>query len=293
MKQYLTLLVFFSFLTSCEIVNPPEDIPAYLHIKPFEVATNPTFEGTANAKITEVWVFVGADFTGAYSLPATVPILETGDRTITLQAGIKDNGISSIPEIYPFYEPAIFEMTLAPNQIDTLQPQTSYISDAVFAFIEDFESADHIFSDDLDGDNETNLASSTEDVFEGDRSGKILLTQDHPQVAIGTDVTELFKDLQESGVFVYLEVNYKSDVDVGWGIAVHPNGSPDRIVATDPSFVAKAEWNKIYFNLSQLIFNNQNAQYQIVLAAQIPTEGGNPTMEQANIYLDNIKLIHF
>ena len=293
MKKTYFILIISLLFSSCDIINPSEDIPAFLYIEPFQLTTNAAFEGTNSEKITEVWVFVGTDFTGAYTLPAIVPILETGERSIILQAGIKDNGVSSLPEIYPFYESATFDMTLVPGQTDTLQPKTSYIQDIVFSFIEGFEDANHIFTDDIDGNPETNLVSSNEEVFEGNRSGKIFLNQDNPTVQIGTSVNQLFSGLQDKGAFIYLEVNYKSDVAVSWGIAVHPESSFDRALVYDPGFLAKEEWNKIYFNLSQLVFDNQNAQYQIILGAQLPIQDGAFSLEEATIYLDNIKLVHF
>lgn len=292
--HFLFLVGLFG-ISSCDVINPEEDVPAFIHVKPFTVATNPTLEGTASAKITEVWVFNGSDYLGAYPLPATVPLLLSGETNISLKPGIKDNGISSLPEIYEFYKSYDVVIDLVPGQTDTIRPSTSYDDNVIFEFIEDFESPNHIFSDDIDGVEETQIVTSSDDVFEGNRSGKIVLTKDFPEITVATNINRTFKDLQKNSVFVYLEVNYKSDVDVIWGIAAHPNAgnSLDRTFAADPGFTARDSWNKIYFNLSQLLFDNQEEAYQILLSSVIPIENGELTLDEAVIYLDNIKLIHF
>lgn len=290
-----TCLVGLLTMSSCEVINPEEEIPAFVHVQPFTLSTNGNLEGTASSKITEVWVFLGADFLGAYSLPATVPILATGEQELSFQAGIKDNGISSLPEIYPFYEKYTITLNLESGKTDTIQPSTSYVNNTIFEFIEDFESPNHIFSDDIDNIEESEIVTTQDDVFEGNRSGKIILTKDFPSITVATAINRPFKDLQKNSVFVYLEVNYKSDVDVVWGIATHPNAnnSLDRRLSVDPGFIARDSWNKIYFNLSQLLFDNDGEAYQIILSSLIPTIDGELTQDEATIYLDNIKLLHF
>ena len=56
----------------------------------------------------------------------------------------------------------------------------------------------------------------------------------------------------------------------------------------------KSDWNKIYFNVTeklQQLALNGSVQYRIVIRAQIPQENGEFTMENAEIYVDNIKLV--
>jgi hypothetical protein len=56
----------------------------------------------------------------------------------------------------------------------------------------------------------------------------------------------------------------------------------------------RSEWNKIYFNVSNKIQQLAIAgavRYRIIFQAQIPRENGEFTMENAEIYLDNIKLV--
>ncbi|HQU57565.1 MAG TPA: hypothetical protein PLU64_00170, partial [Saprospiraceae bacterium] len=107
--------------------------------------------------------------------------------------------------------------------------------------------------------------------------------------------TERFSGLASRSPFVYLEVNYKSDVPVLFGlIGNRKNGIPSQeVIILDPGFVPKAEWNKIYFNLSYLINEINQEEYQVVFQAFIPIENGQFSRKQANVWLDNIKLLHF
>lgn len=290
MKTFLRTAFCFSilaFISSCDLINPEEKVPAYLDIQPFSLSTLPGSQGSSDEKITEVWVFVDGAFLGSYDLPALVPVLNIGTTEIRLEAGIRDNGLSAKPDIYPFYAPYTTTLNLEPGKTETIQPVITYSGDAKFAFIEDFEdNRPRIFTMEILG--ETPLGRTTDDVFEGGYSGQFSLTRDsRPVVEIGTSAS--FSGLQDGGVFVYLEVNYKSDVPVSWGIIgeIDPAVGPEGFY--DPGFVAKDEWNKIYFNISQLIFDVNVEDYQIGFQAFL-TEA---SPDSATVLLDNIKLVHF
>lgn len=293
-KNFFYLLFIPLIFAACDIINPEEQIPSYITIESIEFTADEATEGSASAKITEGWLFVDGEFIGAYSLPATVPVLFSGEHTVRVQAGIKDNGINDVSEIYPFYETAEFQVNLVPAETVTVAPKIGYLQEVEFAFIEDFESAGHIFIDERDGNTATSIEISSSDVFEGSRSGKITLTPDNPLVEIGTDPAKLFSGLQDDQVFVYVEVNYKSDVPVLWGVIGYEDGlfsSPVEVY--DPGFNAKDEWNKIYFNFSTILFNENFPAYQFALTAVLETENGAFTTDNAEILLDNIKVLHF
>lgn len=290
---YILIIGLLGF-AACDIINPEEQIPSYVTIEPIILQTNSLNEGSASAKITEGWLFVDGEFIGSYSLPATVPVLYSGEHTLRVQAGIHDNGQNSVPEIYPFYENFELVTNLNPNEETILSPVIGYQSNVEFAFIEDFETGGHIFVDDRDANPDTKVELTTEDVFEGERSGKIVLTTANSFIEVATDFDKLFDGLQDDQVFVYVEVNYKSDAPVLWGVI----GYDDNLFTTpvpvyDPGFNAKDEWNKIYFNFSSILFNENFSAYQFALTAGLPSENGAFTMDRAEILLDNIKVVHF
>jgi hypothetical protein len=288
---YLSLLSLL--LVSCDIINPSEEIPSYVTVQSTSLNTNIFTEGTNSNKITEVWLSVDGNFLGAYPIPSTFPIIQAGESEITFQAGIKDNGITSTPEIYPFY--SIFTTTVNLEQEATIEinPDFIYRPDTKFAFIEDFEGGSQVFRDFALGSEEQFIISD-EDPFEGNFSAKIVLDQNSPVVQVAT--ASRYTDLVSiNSSTVYLEVDYKSDVTVVFGVVGHFTGSTaEGQILLDPGFLPSQNWNKIYFNLSLLVSSLRLEEYQVVMLAAIPANpDGSLQLETANVWLDNIKLVHF
>jgi hypothetical protein len=290
-----SLLLFFCLafsLSSCELINPEEELPAYLYIQEFNLQTNESAEGSDSEKITEAWLSVDGRFLGAYPLPARVPVLAAGEQEISLQAGIRDNGISSTPEVYPFYRTFRQNVALSPLTTDTLRPQTGYTDNTTFAFIEDFEQGAPIFQDIRIGTTDNEMRTVEDVVFEGQASGRIRLDAMSPAAELAT--TTRFRNLTANSPFVYLELNYRSEVPVVWGLIGFRDGVPGTGTPLfDPGFRASEEWNKIYFNLSPLLATGNFDAYQIALQAVLPQEDGEFTQPEAFVWLDNIKLVHF
>ncbi len=279
------------FAAGCEVINPSEEIPAFLYVENFVLETEPVTEGTNSSNITEVWLTVDGNFLGAYSLPALIPVLASGEAQVRLDAGIKDNGIRSRSEIYPFYEPWEQTMMLTPEKIDTIAPVIGYRDNARFALIEGFESSAHAFQDLRIGSSGNRIRLTDTEVFEGNSSGLFFVDTTNALVEIAT--TERYADLNASSPLVYLEVNYKSDVPVVFGVVGYGGNQPDGTTNYDPGFNPRGDWNKIYFNLSEIVFQGGFTEHQVVLQAFIPVEGGQLTLVTGNIWLDNIKLVHF
>ncbi len=278
--------------SACDLINPAEDIPAYIYVPSFELQTNAATEGSNSAKITDVWITVEGDFLGAYTLPAKIPVLKSGDTQLSLRAGIKDNGVNRTPEIYPFYERFETTIDLQPNETDTIRPVIGYSDDARFSLIESFENGDaHQFQDLRSGDDENRITVTTQDAFQGS-SALILLDTASSFVELAT--IDKFIDLTKNGLIVYLEVNYKSDVPAIFGLVGFDDATPnDGFPLYDPGFSPKGEWNKIYFNVSALIAQGNFDKYKVGFNAFIPVEDGALTMDKGQLQLDNIKLVHF
>lgn len=299
MKSYLFYLLrgsagFFALvllLPACELINPEEQIPAYIYVEPFTLQENPdVVAGSLDEAITHVFAYSGTDFLGIFSLPALIPVLQEGPQTIELDPGIRDNGISASIQIYPFYERYAKEVVLEPGRIDTLLPVTRYRSNIRIHFIEDFEAGIPIFSEDRDGNENTKLEASTEDIFEGGRSGRILLDTLNPFFDVGTDRSQLF-DLRTGGR-TYLELNYKTDVELLFGVVEIDNlGSAQSYF--EYGLLPRASWNKVYFNLTEVVRVTNADAYQIAITGGLPISNGAFALPEGRVYLDNIKLISF
>lgn len=278
-------------LFGCDLINPEEEIPGYVSVEPFQITTTAN-QGSASSKTSEVWVSVGTDFLGAYRFNTPFPVLGAGARILTLQAGIKDNGIGELPEIYPFYAPVTVTLNLEANETQVIRPVTGYLPEAKFAFIENFEGPQHLFRTVRTGSPAQAMQRSTEMPFEGQASG--VFTLDSVNTVAEIVALPLLSDLNRNSPYVYLEMNYKSDVDVLVGLVGYGNGGPAAgVTVYEAGFRARADWNKIYFNLSRTIFDSRFPQYQIILQAAIPLQNGIPEKKIAKVWIDNVKLVHF
>lgn len=286
-NSYIILILgILYFNLSCEIINPAEEIPAYLYITPFSFTVNPAKHGSASANITEVWLTVNGDFLGVYSLPASVPVLAKGIANIRLEPGIYDNGIRATPNVYPFYQPFVVDVDLVPNQVDTIRPATTYQNEVRFSFIENFENGSHIFTDQLEG--QSGFTLSNDVIFEGSHSGLITLSKASALVELAS--AQAYTQLTSISPRVYLEMDYQSEVPVVWGVIGFTNVVSEQQKILEPGFRARNNWNKIYFDLSLLVLEGNYTAHKILLQAAIPADSN---LEEAKVYLDNIKLVHF
>ena len=282
----LYTLLFLLIFSSCDVINPEEEIPAYLEILPFEYT--PT-DGSSSQKITDGWIYVGGEYLGAFDLPKTIPVLMNGELDVIIDPGIKENGINSTPNIYPFYKRYSGSTNLVPGEVTTIQPDTRYDEENIhIIFTEDFNSSGdfNLFGDEV--------KNTEEDVKEGARSGLVKLnSENNPSVSLRSSVLTVFP---VQGNIGYLEIDYKSDVPIFVGIAGFDDFGNQSFSELTYGLNVKDEWNKVYFNytdLFNLMRQNNIIGYQILISAQILIEDGEFTLENAEIRLDNVKLITF
>jgi hypothetical protein len=290
---HFTLSLLSSLVWSgCDLINPEEPIPGYVHIPSVEVLTK-AGEGTAASKLTEVWVTVEGEFVGAYPIPADIPILAEGEVTVFVQAGIKDNGIGSLPEIYPFFEAYEATVALGPNTTDTIRPVFRYLEQTRFALVEGFENGSQVFRDVLSG-RSGQLRLVQNEVFEGNSALQISLDSVNTLLQVAT--LERYPEIVgNNSARVYLEMHYKSEVPVVFGLIGYDSGQlGGRRTAFIAGFRSSEEWNKIYFNFSLDAIELGSDEYQVFLQASIPNgEDGTPSLDEARVWLDNVKLLHF
>ena len=267
----------------CDIINPADPVPAYVYMADMPLSVSPG-EGSASEHITEAWFYADGDFLGAYAMPALIPVIATGPTEILVFPGVRVNGIASTPDIYPFYRRFEATIDLAPEKTDTLRPTTTYLSDLTFAINEGFETSNG-WIDDLDGDPETGIEQSETDVFEGTRSGRIVLTPANPLAEVAS--LPLLDDLPTNSSPVYLELDYKNNTEFSIGLVGHQTGiGPTRNTLL---FVRKRDdWSKIYVDLTEALFLSQLEAYQVMIRAT-----HDPDNTESEVLLDNIKLVHF
>lgn len=286
------LLAILLSVTSCDLINQAETAPAYLRIASLNLSTSAN-QGSASGKISEAWVFLDNELLGAFAIPSTIPVLAEGPHEIRIEAGIRENGISSTPDIYPFYQAHTETVDFTALETVEVNAQISYQNQTRFSLIEAFEGGASIFRQVITGTPNSKLEISKTDAFEGNGKGIIQLASNDPFVEIATSTR--YRGLLDNSTAVFLELNYRSDVAASFGIVGYLDSQELPIgTAYQAGFNPSSEWNKIYFNLTPIVFNSNVDALQIVIKAGLPiNQEGTFEQESGLVELDNIKLVHF
>jgi hypothetical protein len=281
MKRILYFIIVCSFF-SCDIINPEEDIPAFLEIESFSFNSIPN-SGSNLHDIKEGWVFVDDDLIGAFIPGKPFPILKEGTVEVIIQAGIHEDGISVATKIYPYMDRYITTVDLVPGEITTVSPEFQYRDNIDFFLIEEFENST-FFTDDRSTSGNPDVTFEELGAFEG-LSGKIVLTADNPEVNIAT--SQAFALPTISSADTYLEINFKTDVPIAIGLVASDGfGGQTQIYANGLN--STPEWKKVYINVQESIANIPSPAYQVGFGAELPFG-----LTEATIMIDNIKLLHF
>lgn len=285
-----SLLLLCGLFATCEIINPEEDLPAYLQINEFAFTTTGS-QGANVAQITDAWVYSGDISLGVYELPATVPVLNLGNQTITVFPVIRENGLRSAPILYPFYQRYTLDVNLTADQTITIQPMTAYLANStVFELVEDFEDTSHK----LTGRNPdaVKINRTPAKVAYGNGVGQVLL--DTLGDIIFTS-SPTFGDLPTQGNFpVYLEISYKTNVEFNVGLVGLDNNPSNPINATafKVTLCPIDKWNKVYINFQEDLTLSQLPNYKLAFRLSTDDTGcGRIENETPELLIDNIKFI--
>lgn len=284
-RFFLPLITLSCLLLSCNIINPPEDIPAYIKVDTILVKVTNFNQGSASQKMTCVKLNVAGTTLGFFELPTMVPCLTTGDQSLYLEPGFELNGIAGSRAVYPFFKPYTGpgKFNLIPGQVITITPETTYKPECKFPWIEDFEDAGLTFL--YPSYSDTTFRSQSATVREGRYSGAIFMDTDNRffEAYSATDFA-----LPITNAMVLLEFDYLSNTSLEFGVYVIEGSSAiwNSLVIIRPS----AKWNRIYLDIHTTVTANQSADlFRPGFRAGWDSTG----LENQSIILDNLKLIHF
>lgn len=286
-NTFLYILLFFTATIALNSCVDEGEWPSYLYLKPYGLNAQTGF-GSTGQHIEDYWLYADNDLIGVFAPDRIAPVLETGAHDILIYPGIRVNGTRDNAHIYPFLEPYIEHKNLCGcGRADTIRPTFQYKSNVAFSFIADFENT-NIFNLDRDKDPETNLSTQTHEVYEGNVSGQMSVTLEHPTNIVGT--TEYFVDYKSEPREIYLELNYKSSAFFEVGLEF--DGSIKYPSATSVvGFYPTDTWKKVYINIAPYI-NDADAKggCRIVLFSIYNISD---SAETQNVWIDNIKMLHF
>jgi hypothetical protein len=282
MKHFLLIIAAFTVLGGCNVINPQEQIPTYIHID--SVQFMPGANESKSAKITSVWLYFNNQSAGVYELPATIPVIMDRDGHVQMNAGVTYGGILDQQVIYPFYN--FDSLFTAPQQGKVINwtPKTSYRSTAKFKSIHDFENGTGFVLTNSASTSDTAMMTTNDAtlVLEGSRSGYIRLTSSKSQ-SISIEDNEGFSIPQGES---YIEINYKSSVDLAVGLQTTVSGD---IVFDFVSFIKpKESWNKLYISTKDFVDQYRGTKYRIMIKATLPD-----SQTDGYALIDNIKLVSF
>ncbi len=282
--SFFCLLFVTLLLSSCEFINPDEEIPSFIKIDAINLTTDYSTEGSASHKITDVWIYVEDDIIGAFELPAIIPILKNGKHKITIKPGIQLNGTASTRAIYPFYNSIEKEIDLIEENITDLGVlSTTYSSSTQFVWKEDFDQGGISIENTSKSDTTIIKISNPSQCFEG-LSGLISLNS---VKRIYEGASNLAYVLPNNESAVFLELNYKTNnaFTVGLFINESSNTVQHPVVVINKS----DEWKKIYINFTTVVSREINANdFKVFIGVSKEDDVDSP-----EILIDNIKLLHF
>lgn len=287
MNKGIFYLIFAALLVAAGC-DKPEQIPAYLRLEPFAVNEN---GGAAWHKITDGWLYVNGEFLGAYTLPATVPVLAEGESEIILFPGVKENGILNTPNIYPFMTRYEVTANLTPPGIATIQPNTAYdpTANIVWENRGNFDNNPALQFENRDPDTAINYILTANGAFVGN-SLQMTVDTAHIFMEIASEKTPL---PTTGGQEVWLELHYNADMPFYLNLLGSSGNSPE-IEQAVYSFNETEGWNKIYINLTEFLIVTAQENYRLDFFVVLPKdETGKYSQSTGKVLLDNIRIVHF
>lgn len=276
-----TLLVIA--LPSCEIINPEEGIPAFVHIDEFSFTTVEG-QGYPVHSLTDAWVYVDEEFIGAYELPATIPILSAGPTVLRIEPGARVSGLVGQRSVNPFMRKYSGTVALFPDSQVVINPAITYEDWVTFKWMEDFENVGFGISNTSNSEGSVQRISGP-DAFAGN-SLKMSIPSGSYFMECSSD---LAYTLPAAAAPVFLEFTYRNNNSMYIGLISRTLSGVTQtsILVLNPS----EQWKHVYVNLTETVSSSTlvGALGHQVFFGFIRDEG---VEGEAYAFLDNIKLMH-
>lgn len=285
--------VFFlicSCLVACETLDPDEPGPIFLKINSINVETDLETQGTASHNIFDATVYHNGNIVATVPIPARVPVLQDKTDEILIFPGVKQSGTSTNRIIYPFLDPDTLDLEFIPGEVYEFDEITlKYKTSTKFLMLEDFEG--DVFGIQPTDDVAADFArtKNSDEVFEGKASLKTVLDAENFVMGLQTFGEWRGTELR-AGSPVYLELNYKNDLNLQVG---YKFASDDGFESYQPPFLyltESDEWKKVYIDLTnEVSVLSDNATFKMYFSALFPQDSSG----SATILIDNIKILTF
>ncbi|WP_235296860.1 hypothetical protein [Portibacter marinus] len=268
MRELFVFIFLCTVFVSCEI--PSRTTADFVFIEIDEML----LEGQ-DSGFKDVWFYQDGQIQGVYELPQKIPVVNDDPLNVVFQAGIRENGINSMPRIYPFATQIEQSLNIEEGTTISIIPEFNYLPGTKIRINATFEN-DVAFSKDEDGSVQTSLALV---------NGKGEITLEPGQIfEASTDL--VFSGIPRDGSPVFVEVEYQGNADLKVGLV--------GVVANDSfkeyfvSLRSENNWKKAFINLTDLVIASALDGYRVLIGVD-NNQGNDPV----NVFVDNIKLLHF
>lgn len=282
----LAIAVIALLLNSCDVQPAPE--VAYLTVDTLMVAPKAN-QGTASSKLTTLWIEQDGEQMGAFTPPCIIPVFARENTTIRFIPGINLNGSYAQRNQYEMLSPNSVEWDLTPQSTKnvaatrtTFEYNTAYILEV----LEDFDDVGLNYVHTIKSDTTLQLTSAMDEALNIDgewpnKSGKYVLS---PMTRGEFKTLQAF-DLPKYGANVWMEIDYKTDVALTFGIFA--NEPLQSIQAPVVTLFPNDQWNKVYINFVTEVSAYPAAQDYHLFFGSI-----NTSQDTTTTYIDNIKLLY-
>lgn len=286
MNKTLYAAFLFLFFASCNLINPKEEVPTYLHLEPF-IFTNAdsSFTGSSFYNIPSAKVYIDDQPVGTFDLPCTVPVMTKKTGSVLIVPAVTNQGLKSMVFAYPFYKSDTVTLQYNPGKIQNYTPKTRYSPDLTstsFRFKINFEEG--LLFKNLSGSTNIALESDPAKVIEGKYSGALYL--DQSKKTSESISTNYFGYLANQ---TYLEVDYRCNIPFQIGMQAE-DASGSTIGEYLAGFYPKETRNKVYIDLSTFM-NKYRTYTKFYLKVRSTLEEDDGKYTQGYVLLDNFKVI--
>ena len=286
LKYILLLLVTGCIVHGCNVINPAEPTPTYIHIDSFEWDNAVPDHGLSHThQISTVWVYYNNNPVGEFDLPVTFPVITSGSTPgqLSFYPGINVSGQNNFLTKYPFYQPdTSLRLTPQPGKTINYTPKTSYYSNVTDIVLSDFQFTSNL-----------NPASTGYPPFQlisdpgMGKCGWVHLNKAINDTFFEDTCLTQFPINYLGNTPTYIEISYKSTVPIFLGMK---SGYQNTIFFGEylNAIAPSATWKKFYFAISDFAAQYKGDEYKFFLKA-----GLDPGVDSGDVYLANIQLVHF
>ena len=281
----LTGFILFACLTliwqGCNIINPVEPIPTYIHIDSFKFQSNPALVGLnlpTTHSISNVWVYYNNNPIGEFDLPCTIPIITNGTEQVELFPGVIVNGLNSLTGIYPFYTADTFTLVPQPGKTINVAPVTMY-NTAV-----DYDQGNQWISNFLgitkfnwvEGSSPTIPmlaippipANDSLVVGDGSYSGSVVFTvAGDSAIYESSDTFIIASTVQDA----YVEFDYKSSLPFYVGLSSNLNATLGSSAYYLGGFYPSDTWQHVYLTVDGFVSQYPGSSYNFFVKTSMPS----------------------